>query len=193
MALAEARNAMKSNDGDKIIGSVAMSVTLVSFGMLFLTLMMAFALYRFTAPVWPPAGMERPSLLIPSVSTFLIALSSYIFINFQKNIEKGSADKRNLLFVLILGLGFMVSQFMFWNDLKSHGIYASSGIFPSIIYSFTWIHAAHIVAGLGLLAWLYGSLNNPDKMTAVKVSSIGKFWHFLGIVWLIMFVTIFVL
>ncbi len=193
MALTEARNALKSNDGDKIIGSVAMSVTLVSFGMLFLTLMMAFALYRFTAPVWPPAGMERPSLLIPSISTFLIALSSYIFINFQKNIEKGTADKRSLLFVLILGLGFMASQFMFWNQLKSHGIYASSGIFPSIIYSFTWIHAAHIVAALGLMAWLYGSLNTPDKLTAVKVSSIGKFWHFLGIVWLIMFVTIFVL
>lgn len=193
MALAEARNAMKANDGDKIIGSVAMSVTLVSFGMLFLTLMMAFALYRFTAPVWPPAGMDKPSLLIPGISTFLIALSSYLFIKFQKNIEKGTVDKRNLLFVLILGLGFMVSQFLFWNELKSHGIYASSGIFPSIIYSFTWIHAAHIVAGLGLLAWLYGSLNNPDKMTPVKVANIGKFWHFLGIVWLIMFVTIFVL
>ena len=193
MALAEARNALKSSEGDKIISSVAMSVTLVSFGMLFLTLMMAFALYRFTAPIWPPAGMDRPPLIIPGISTFLIALSSYLFIKFQKNIDKGITDKRNLLFVLILGLGFMVSQFIFWNDLKSHGIYASSGIFPSIIYSFTWIHAAHIVAGLGLLAWLYGSLNNPDKMTAVKVSSIGKFWHFLGIVWLIMFVTIFVL
>ncbi len=193
MALAEARNALKSSEGDKIISSVAMSVTLVSFGMLFLTLMMAFALYRFTAPIWPPAGMDRPPLIIPSISTFLIALSSYLFIKFQKNIDKGITDKRNLLFVLILGIGFMISQFMFWNDLKSHGIYASSGIFPSIIYSFTWIHAAHIVAGLGLLAWLFGSLNNPDKMTAVKVSSIGKFWHFLGIVWLIMFVTIFVL
>ena len=193
MALAEARNALKANEGDKIISSVAMSVTLVSFGMLFLTLMMAFALYRFTAPIWPPAGMDRPSLLIPSISTFLIALSSYLFIVFQKNIEKGITDKRNLFFVLILGLGFMISQFIFWNQLKTHGIYASSGIFPSIIYSFTWIHAAHIVAGLGLLAWLFGSLNNPDKMTAVKVSSIGKFWHFLGIVWLIMFVTIFVL
>ena len=193
MAHAETQNVLKAKEGDKIIGSVAMSVTLVSFGMLFLTLMMAFFLYRFTAPVWPPAGMQRPSLLIPGISTFLIALSSYIFINFEKNIEKGAADKRNLLFVLILGLGFMASQFMFWNQLKSHGIYASSGIFPSIIYSFTWIHAAHIVAGLGLLAWLYGSLNSPDKMTAVKVASIGKFWHFLGIVWLIMFVTIFVL
>ena len=113
--------------------------------------------------------------------------------NFEKNISKGIADKRNLMVTLVLGFAFMASQAIFWNQLKSHGILVSSGIFPSIIYAFTWIHAAHIVAGLGLLLWLYGTLKTPNSMTAVKVSNIGKFWHFLGIVWLIMFVTIFVL
>ncbi len=194
MALAEARNnIMQAKEGDKIISSVAMIVALVSFGMLFLTLMMAFALYRFTAPVWPPAGMERPSLLIPSISTFLIALSSLAYFSFEKKTKQGIVDKAGLSMTLILGLAFMVSQFLFWNQLKSHGIFVSSGVFASILYAFTWIHAAHIVGALALLAWLYISLSNPDKMTAVKVTSIGTFWHFLGIVWLIMFVTIFVL
>ena len=183
----------QAKEGDKIISSIAMVVTLVSFGMLFLTLMMSFALFRFTAPVWPPAGMERPHLLLPSISTFMIVLSSLLYISFEKNILKGTADKRKLLLTLILGFAFMACQFVFWNQLKSQGILVSSGIFPSIIYAFTWIHAAHIVAGLGLLGWLYGTLKTPDAMTTVKVSNIGKFWHFLGIVWIIMFVTIFVL
>ena len=193
MAQAQTQNITQAQEGDKIISSVAMIVTLVSFGMLFLTLMMAFALFRFTSPVWPPAGMERPDLLLPALSTLLIAVSSAFYMYFEKNIYLGRADKRALLCTTILGVAFMVSQFLFWNHLKSQGIFASSGIFPSIIYAFTWIHAAHIVAGLGLLVWLYGTLRAPDKMTAVKVSNIGKFWHFLGIVWLIMFVTIFVL
>lgn len=194
MALAEARNnIMQAREGDKVISSIAMVVALVSFGMLFLTLMMSFALYRFTAPVWPPAGMEKPSLLIPSISTFLIALSSLAYFSFEKKAMKGLVDKTGLAMTLIFGFAFMVSQFVFWSQLKSHGIYVSSGIFASIMYAFTWIHAAHIVGALALLAWLYKSLSNPDKMTAVKVASIGKFWHFLGIVWLIMFVTIFVL
>lgn len=194
MALAEARNnIMQAKEGDKVISSIAMIVALVSFGMLFLTLMMAFALYRFTAPVWPPAGMVKPSLLIPSISTFLIILSSIAYFSFEKKTEKGLVDKTGLAMTLILGFAFMVSQFIFWSALKSHGIFVSSGIFASIMYAFTWIHAAHIVGALALLSWLYLSLKNPDKMTAVKVASIGKFWHFLGIVWLIMFVTIFVL
>lgn len=193
MIQAQAQTISKAKEGDKVISSIAMVVTLVSFGMLFLTLMMSFALFRFTAPVWPPSGMVKPSLLIPSISTLIIALSSYFYFSFEKNVLKGIADKRNLLVTLILGFAFMTSQFIFWNTLKSHGILVSSGIFPSIIYAFTWIHAAHIVAGLGLLMWLYGTLKTPTAKTAVKVSSIGKFWHFLGIVWLIMFVTIFVL
>lgn len=193
MAQVQAHNIAQAKEGDKVISSIAMIVTLVSFGMLFLTLMMGFAIFRFTAPVWPPAGMEKPSLLLPTISTLVIVLSSLIYISFEKNVAKGVADKRSLTWTLILGVAFMVSQFLFWNQLKSHGIFVSSGIFASIIYAFTWIHAAHIVAGLGLLVWLYSALKTADSMTAVKVANVGKFWHFLGIVWIIMFVTIFVL
>ena len=193
MAQAQATNIAPAKEGDKIISSIAMIVTLVSFGMLFLTLMMGFAIYRFTAPVWPPGGMEKPSLLIPGISTLVIVLSSIIYMSFEKNISKGLSDKKGLTWTLILGVAFMVSQFLFWNQLKSHGIFVSSGIFASILYAFTWIHAAHIVAGLGLLVWLYSALKSADSMTAVKVANVGKFWHFLGIVWIIMFVTIFVL
>lgn len=189
----QTRQIAQAKEGDKIISSIAMIVTLVSFGMLFLTLMMSFALFRFTSPVWPPAGMERPSLFLPTLSTLIIALSSFFYMSFEKRVLEGVSEKKKLLFTLILGCAFMISQFIFWSQLKSHGIFVSSGIFPSIIYAFTWIHAAHIVAGLGLLMWLYGTLKSPNAKTAVMVSNIGKFWHFLGIVWLIMFVTIFVL
>lgn len=193
MTTAQAQNMNQVKEGDKIISSVAMIVTLVSFGMLFLTLMMAFALYRFTAPVWPPAGMEKPSLLLPGFSTALIFISSIFFHKFETALTKNIVNKSSLLITIMTGSAFMASQVLFWNELKSHGIYVSSGVFPSIIYAFTWIHAAHIVAGLGLLVWLYDGLKKPTAMTPIKASNVGKFWHFLGVVWLIMFVTIFVL
>ncbi len=193
MANTQTQNIAQAKEGDKVISSVAMIVTLVSFGMLFLTLMMAFALFRFTAPVWPPAGMERPSLLLPGISTALIIVSSFLFHKFEAGLAKNIVNKSYLLITIMLGSAFMASQVLFWRELKAHGIYVSSGVFPSIIYAFTWIHAAHIVAGLGLLLWLYEGLKNPTAMTTVKASNVGKFWHFLGVVWLIMFVTIFVL
>lgn len=188
-----ANQIMKAKEGDKIISSVTMIVTLVSFSMLFATLMMGFAIYRFTAPVWPPAGMQKPSLLLPTMSTLIIFLSSMTYAWFEREINKGIKDRRGLVWTLVFGVAFMVSQIVFWNQLKLHGIFVSSGIFPSIIYAFTWIHAAHIVLAIGLLAWLYTAVKKDDSMTSIRVSNVGKFWHFLGIVWLIMFVTIFVL
>ena len=77
----------EKNQGQQIISSVAMIVTLVSFTMLFATLMMGFAMFRLTSPVWPPAGMMKPSLLLPCLSTFCIFLSSVCFVWFEKNIS----------------------------------------------------------------------------------------------------------
>jgi cytochrome c oxidase subunit 3 len=176
--------------GQEIISSVAMMVTLISFAMLFATLMMGFALYRITAPVWPPAGMQRPSLLLPGLSTLAIASSSICYAYFEKNISK----KSGLIATIVLGFGFMLSQASLWHSLKTQGIFVSSGIYPSIIYAFTWIHAAHIVVALALLIWIYFiSQKEITPLLRIRAANVGKFWHFLGIVWLIMFVTIFVL
>jgi cytochrome c oxidase subunit 3 len=176
--------------GQEIISSVGMIVTLVSFAMLFATLMMGFALFRITSPVWPPSGMQKPSLFLPGISTLLIALSSICYAWFEKNIS----NKKGLVATIVLGFGFMLSQAMLWHSLKSQGIFVSSGIFPSIIYAFTWIHAAHIVAALMLLFWIYFiSQKDTTPLMRIRANNVGKFWHFLGIIWLIMFVTIFVL
>ncbi len=191
MDVATAKKQLSEHDqGQEIISSVAMIVTLVSFGMLFATLMMGFAMFRFTSPVWPPAGMEKPSLLLPGFSTICIFLSSMTYIWFEKNI----ADKRGLIATIVLGLGFMAVQSLLWHSLKTQGIFVSSGVFPSIIYAFTWIHAAHIVVAMALLFWLYFSaLKEISPKSQQQAVNVGKFWHFLGIVWFIMFVTIFVL
>lgn len=178
----------KENEGAKIISSVTMVVALASIGMLFLTLMMGFTIFRITSEVWPPAGMTRPSLVFPSVSTFFIALSSWAFYIYEQNI----LNKKFLSMTLLCGVAFMVSQFLFWSQLKAQGFIVSSGIFASIIYGFTWIHAAHIVTALFLIVWLHTDIKNESK-AQLRAENVGKFWHFLGFVWLVMFLSIFVL
>lgn len=179
------------DNGNKIVNGVGMIIVLVSFTMLFMTLMMGFAVYRLTAPVWPPQGMVRPSLLLPVLSTLAIFFSSVSYYWYEKDLINNA---KGLLGTIILGFAFMLIQSLFWNSLHSQGIYTSTGIFASIMYAFTWIHAAHIIAALGLLLWLYFTSKKlePAKLV-IRAMNVGKFWHFLGIIWLIMFVSIFVL
>lgn len=178
----------EKEQGQEIVNSITMTVTLISFAMLFATLMLGLAMLRFSSAVWPPDGM-KPPVLQPVISTIIIFFSSLSYLNFQKKIN----DKKNLAFTIALGIAFLIAQSFLWKELKMQGIYISSGIFASIMYAFTWIHAAHIVAGLMFLNWLYFfGLKEHNKKTKLRIQSIGRFWHFLGLVWFIMFLTIFI-
>lgn len=177
----------------KVVSSVAMTMVLVSFSMLFATFFLGYAAYRFTSPVWPPMGMERPPM--PLLSTAFILLSSISFMFFE---SKKSLFNRNSFWLevtFLLGICFVISQFLLWDNLKSNGIFASSGIFPSMIYAFTWTHIAHIALSLASLIYLWIRLYRNRKFDGLEIAteSVGKFWHFLGIIWYIMFFLLFII
>jgi len=182
--------------GRQITSSIAMTVILVTFSMLFASLLLGFTVFRLTSEVWPPMGFERVDLFLPTISTIVIALSSFTFWKYEKFFLIENSEKKLWLgFTTILGLSFMVTQALLWSDLHSKGIYVQDGIFPSIIFSFTWTHAAHVVVAWLLLFYLVPTLKEGVSVESLenRVFNIGKFWHFLGVVWLIMYITIFLL
>jgi cytochrome c oxidase subunit 3 len=186
----------KEEQREKMTSSIAMIMTLVSFSMLFATLMMGYIAYRFTSTVWPPLGMQRAGLELPTISTVIILLSSLTYFLTERANEEGNlkALKRNFLLTLILGTLFMVSQLFLWSDLKGNGIYVDTTVFASIIYAFTWVHAAHVIGGLiALLLLIPSVLGKRNKLrNQIWFNNVGQFWHFLGIVWAIIYFSIFV-
>jgi cytochrome c oxidase subunit 3 len=111
----------------------------------------------------------------------------------RKEVKDIKKARMNLDATLVLGFLFLGIQTLFWNHLKTSGLLVSSGIFSSILYGFTWIHAAHVVMGLLSLVWLRFVLKATTRNLEVKVLNVEKFWHFLGVIWSIMFLTLFVL
>ncbi len=184
----------KERVGRQITSSIAMTVILVTFSMLFASLLLGFTVFRLTSDVWPPMGFERVDLFLPTISTILIAISSFTFWKYEKLFLAVNKERKLWLgFTMALGFSFMVMQAMLWSDLHSKGIYVQDGIFPSIIFSFTWTHAAHVVVAWFLLFYLVPTLKEGISVEKLenRVFNIGKFWHFLGVVWLIMYITIF--
>jgi cytochrome c oxidase subunit 3 len=173
--------------------NLAMTMVLISGGMLFATLFMGYAIYRSSATVWPPVGMGKVDLTLPLISTVVIALSSYFMHQTTKAIRLGNKEKTKMEFnfTFALGIIFMLIQSYFWFALKKAGFYVSSGIFTSIIYAYTWIHALHVVFGLVALLWLRWKISRSENFLQTAVNT-ERFWHFLGIIWGIMFLTIFV-
>lgn len=176
--------------------SIAMIMALVSFSMLFATLMLGYVAYRFTADVWPPLGMQRPNLGLPTISTAIILLSSLSYFVMESAYIKSDFKKFKALFYVtfVLGSAFMVSQLFLWKDLDSTGIYVDTTVFASIIYAFTWVHAAHVVGGIIAFFFLIPSLlgKRVKYKSELWIKNVGQYWHFLGIVWAIIYFSIFV-
>jgi len=169
---------------------VAMIFVLVSFSMLFATLLLGHVAYRLTADQWPPMGMPKVPLTFPILSTGLIFVSGFFLWRYQKSLKMGE-----LLATVIFGFFFLVSQGLFWGQLNELGIYVRTGIFASLLHGLTWIHAAHLVGGLVLLLWAvgqrfrYGRKVDWPRLTGrdqIFLMCTAQFWHFLGIVWLVM-------
>ena len=173
------------------MSTVAMTVTLLSFAMLFATLILGYSLLRLNSPAWPPMGMNQVDLFYPTLSSILIALSSLSYHRYETTTPSTSFW---LAATWFLGLGFLTSQWLLWQSLENMGLYASTGIFPSLIYGLTWIHGGHLALGLALLTllWFKRKRFQDPQTESLWKRNIGKFWHFLGGIWFVLYLWVFV-
>ena len=128
------------------------------------------------------------------VSTFIIVMSSITFHIGLIAIKKGkySIAKVSVFTTLILGLGFVITQYMGWVTLHENGVYAigsQSTQESSFLYLLTALHILHLIGGLfSLIVVLVKtmkerySLNNSLGMQ-VSIT----YWHFLGGLWVYLF------
>lgn len=179
----------------EVQSSITMTILLVSFSMLFGTLLLGYLIYRARAAQWPPMGVEVPGLYAPSLSTFFIILSSAFYYLMENSVKKHDAKKKFYFWCTEVSIvAFAFSQFNLWNELGLVGIYSDSGILGSMMYGFTWIHAAHILVGFMLVSSLYSIVHSAEVgfKGIIKVKNYGLIWHFLGLVWLVLYLLLFV-
>ena len=179
-------------DANSYVGIV---IALASWAMMFAGIFFAYAALRVSSRTWPPVGMPKLPVTLPAISTAVIVASSVIIDRSIRDLRAGKVDrfKRMVGVTMFLGVIFLELQWMLWSDVRDLGVYMSSGIYGSIFFGFTYLHAAHIVAGL--LALLFVFLRARKGLYTAHnwfpVRSVAFFWHFVGAVWLVMFVTLF--
>ncbi len=95
----------------------------------------------------------------------------------------------------MLGVAFVALQTVVWWSLAHHGLRWDGSKYGSVFYALTWFHALHVLAGLGVLAAiLVGALRGrytAEKHTAVRLGAL--FWHFVDVVWVLLFLSVYVL
>ncbi len=174
---------------------LGMVIFLASWAVMFGALFFGYGFVRLRAAEWPPSDLPRLPLALPAVNTAVIALSGAVLQFGLSGLRRG----RELTLApaiglsAILGAAFLALQIVGWRHVYAGGLRPETGLYASVFYGLTWVHAAHVAVGILALAWLcfraFRGAFSTARHLAVRLWTM--YWHFVGIVWAIVFVLVY--
>jgi cytochrome c oxidase subunit 3 len=183
-------------DAAAAAGNILLGVKLaiLSEVMLFGALFAAYFVIRGASPGWPPPGhAERPELVLPGFNTLVLLSSS---VTMQLAVRSARVGHRSRLLrwlglTLLLGGIFIVIQ---GYEFSTNGFGLDAGTFGSTFYILTGFHGAHVLAGAALIGVVANrarlGLVSAEHHIAVEATS--YYWHFVDVVWIFLFSTLYV-
>jgi cytochrome c oxidase subunit 3 len=159
-----------------------------------------FASYFFLRVVvnpveWPPKPFELP-VAIAGMNTAILISSSFTVHYALEAVRKGNRQgmKLGLVLTWMLGLTFLFVQI---NEYVHLGFSARTESFGTIFYCLTGLHGAHVFVGLMLLSFAtiraFRGHFDKDAEKHLGVEVPGIYWHFVDIMWIIVFATVYIL
>ena len=165
---------------------ITMWILLASIVMMFAALSSVYIMLSEQRPV------VMPRMFL--VSTGLILCSSFTFQRAKRSLQRNQAGAhtRWLLLTLALGLSFLISQLLGWQELARAGVYFAGHPKSSFFYLATALHGAHLIGGIGLVLYLVIKslrllpLANDEKHST-WTGVVGLYWHLIDIIWVFLF------
>jgi len=142
---------------------------------------------------WPPEPFEFP-VLVASMNTAILVSSSFTVHYALHSIKRGNrlGLQVGLVTTFLLGAMFLLTQI---NEYVKAGFAITDGAFASVFFGLTGLHGAHVFVGLTLLAIMtvraYRGHFSPDAHMGVECA--GIYWHFVDVMWIIVWSTIYLL
>jgi cytochrome c oxidase subunit 3 len=144
---------------------------------------------------WPPEGFHLPAYLA-LVNTVILVTSSFTMHwalqSVKRNYRAGLVGGLTLTF--LLGLTFLLIQAREYTRI---GFGPSENAFASTFFGLTGLHGAHVFVGLNLLLFaLIRSIRGhygPKAHDHLGVEIPGIYWHFVDVMWIVVYVTVYVL
>jgi cytochrome c oxidase subunit I+III len=140
---------------------------------------------------WGNFDPVPPSATIGLINTYVLLTSSFTVVLALVMAERG--NKRGLLSsmgaTLLLGLTFLGIKGYEWSQEFAHDIYWFTDLEYSMYFVTTGLHALHVILGLLIAAFLIYRIVSVDAYLDDDrpVEYFGLYWHFVDIVWVILF------
>jgi cytochrome c oxidase subunit 3 len=186
--------------GKASIGKIAMWIFLVTDAMSFSGFLLAYAVLRSTQN-WPNPA-DHLGINLSGFATFILVCSSVsMVLSIDACKHKNRQGMLNWLKATIIGgVIFLGIQAYEYNHLVHQGMTLASfahgnNLFSSTFYIVTGFHGLHVLTGVIYLICEYfmakrGDYDNGDYN---RLEILGLFWHFVDLVWILVFTFIYLL
>ncbi len=140
-----------------------------------------------------PDWQRMPEPLLLWINTFLLLITSLIFVTVQIASKNNNFHrvKKRMIIVGLFSFLFLIGQLLVWQQFINLGYYVATNPAYAYFYVFTTLHGIHLLGGL-----FYWNINMrkvwmPEKVAVVKtkhsIELCAIYWHFLFIVWIVLF------
>ena len=142
---------------------------------------------------WPTPPFHLP-VYMAALNTLILVTSSATVHWALTSIKRGSAYglRAGLLLTFLMGTVFLATQI---TEYLRIGFNTSDGAFATVFFCLTGLHGAHVVVGLTILGFMtaraFRGHFSTSRHEGVEIA--GIYWHFVDVMWVIVFSTVYVL
>ncbi|MBC8311413.1 MAG: heme-copper oxidase subunit III [Candidatus Marinimicrobia bacterium] len=177
-------------------GKLGMWLFIIVDGLSFAGLLIAGAALRAGGAEWAQPG-EILNIPLTAFNTFLLICTSFTMVMALNAIQKGDQAglKKFLTLTMAGGLLFLGIQVYEYYHFISNGFVLSTSIYASVFYVTTCFHGLHVTSGVIYIACILRKAGlgaySADNWDHVEI--LGLFWHFVDLVWILVFTIIYLI
>jgi cytochrome c oxidase subunit III len=174
-----------------------MLLFIASETMLFGSFFAAYFFVRVVNPLapdtWPPEPFHFP-VFVATVNTAILVTSSFTVHWATQSIKRNDRNglRAGLVLTILLGLAFLLTQAIEYSHI---GFNTSDGAFASAFFGLTGLHGVHVFVGLALLTMAavrsFRGHYTAEHHHGVEIPAI--YWHFVDVMWIIVWATVYLL
>jgi cytochrome c oxidase subunit 3 len=206
---------VKAEPGMRVYNQkLGMWVFLASEVMFFTGLIGAYIILRFGTDAWALPGVPLEeggtplAINLTAFNTFMLICSSVTMVKAFAAIERGDQKgmRRFLLLTVLLGASFVSIQVIEYIKLAHEGflprcseelaaVVPNCDLFGSTFYTMTGFHGTHVTLGVVALIWVtvkaFRGAYTKENHGGVEV--VGLYWHFVDLVWILLFTIVYLI
>ncbi len=167
---------------------MGLMVVLATVGMLFAAFTAAI-LVRRTGTDWVAVSLPTAAW----INSIALVVSSLAVESARRAMVRGHDSTQAWLGVAgVLGTVFLAGQGYVWSILASQGVFLPTNPHAAFFYMLSAVHGAHVIGGLGALAWVFvhAGRGRYTRARHAGITHAAIYWHFVGGLWLYLLVVL---